>query len=219
VVKQTCFKGFTLIELLIVVAIIAILAAIAIPNFLQAQTRAKISRARSDLRTISTALESYAVDHNYYPPNDWVHYENPVDSYSVVPRELTTPVAYLSTNRLYDPFADHHEPPSDRPGIEEEAKRMYTYHRIYCHTQAHPIDLMVFPEWLDGPAPRYQENALQNYGQWVTLSLGPDGRYSMEPEGEPPTHGAHIPYDPTNGLVSFGNIILSQHGIVEEHKE
>jgi prepilin-type N-terminal cleavage/methylation domain-containing protein len=60
-------KGFTLIELLIVVAIIAILAAIAVPNFLEAQTRAKVSRVRSDLRTLATAMESYYVDCGAYP--------------------------------------------------------------------------------------------------------------------------------------------------------
>lgn len=60
-------RGFTLIELLIVVAIIAILAAIAVPNFLEAQTRAKISRVKNDHRSIATALESYAVDNNQYP--------------------------------------------------------------------------------------------------------------------------------------------------------
>ena len=60
-------KGFTLIELLIVVAIIAILAAIAVPNFLEAQTRAKVSRVKSDLRTYATAIESYAVDNNRPP--------------------------------------------------------------------------------------------------------------------------------------------------------
>jgi prepilin-type N-terminal cleavage/methylation domain-containing protein len=59
--------GFTLIELLIVVAIIAILAAIAVPNFLEAQTRAKVSRAKSDMRAITTAIESYRVDNNQYP--------------------------------------------------------------------------------------------------------------------------------------------------------
>src|SRR5687767_14671971 len=61
-------KGFTLIELLIVVAIIAILAAIAVPNFLEAQVRAKVSRGRADMRSVTTAIESYAVDNGKYPP-------------------------------------------------------------------------------------------------------------------------------------------------------
>src|SRR5690606_38076410 len=55
------------IELLIVVAIIAILAAIAVPNFLEAQTRSKVSRTKADLRSIAVALEAYAVDQTKYP--------------------------------------------------------------------------------------------------------------------------------------------------------
>jgi prepilin-type N-terminal cleavage/methylation domain-containing protein len=63
-------KGFTLIELLIVIAIIAILAAIAVPNFLEAQTRAKVARVKSDQRSLATGLEAYYVDNNNYPA--WV---------------------------------------------------------------------------------------------------------------------------------------------------
>ena len=59
-------KGFTLIELLIVVAIIAILAAIAVPNFLEAQVRSKVSRVKADLRVLATGLEAYYVDYNMY---------------------------------------------------------------------------------------------------------------------------------------------------------
>jgi len=59
--------AFTLIELLIVVAIIAILAAIAVPNFLEAQTRSKVSRTASDMRSVAVAVEAYRVDNNDYP--------------------------------------------------------------------------------------------------------------------------------------------------------
>ena len=61
-------KGFTLIELLIVVAIIGIIVAIAIPNLLNAIQRAKQKRTMADMRSIGTAVEAYAIDHNFYPP-------------------------------------------------------------------------------------------------------------------------------------------------------
>jgi prepilin-type N-terminal cleavage/methylation domain-containing protein len=122
-------KGFTLIELLIVVAIIAILAAIAVPNFLEAQTRSKVSRVRSDQRTLATALEAYYVDYNLYPAqssstgtggmgiNRALANNGAGNTLLIMPSfrikrnagdqimTLTTPVAYISSF-FPDPFAD-----------------------------------------------------------------------------------------------------------------
>jgi len=86
-------KAFTLIELLIVVAIIAILAAIAVPNFLEAQVRAKVSRCKADLRTIRTAMEAYRVDYNQYIPDNFPGQVYDCQSY----QRLTTPVAYITS--------------------------------------------------------------------------------------------------------------------------
>ncbi len=121
-------KAFTLIELLIVVAIIAILAAIAVPNFLEAQTRAKVSRVKADLRTLVTGLQSYRIDHHSYPegtdnpakyPQEFANFFGPLAGgyYTFATRTtdgrtagagafftLTTPVAYV-TVPLEDPFA------------------------------------------------------------------------------------------------------------------
>ncbi len=95
---MTCKRGFTLIELLIVVAIIGILAAIAVPNFLNSQLRAKVTRVYSDMGAIGTALEMYYLDNNRYPVSNYV------EAYPKrVFRRLTTPTSYLATIPL-DPF-------------------------------------------------------------------------------------------------------------------
>jgi len=60
-------KGFTLIELLIVVAIIGILAAIAIPQFSAYRQKAYNSAAQSDLKNFKTAMEAYYADNQAYP--------------------------------------------------------------------------------------------------------------------------------------------------------
>jgi len=110
-------RGFTLIELLIVVAIIAILAAIAVPNFLEAQTRSKVSRVRADMRSIATALEAYRVDGNAYPFPSYEHstdgavdstfdLSNPDQDITSMTENggLTTPIAYITTLPR-DPFS------------------------------------------------------------------------------------------------------------------
>ena len=66
-VKRSAGSGFTLIELLIVVAIIGIIAAIAIPNLLNAIDRGKQKRTMADLRSMGTAIEEYSIDNNFYP--------------------------------------------------------------------------------------------------------------------------------------------------------
>ncbi|MCX7045879.1 MAG: prepilin-type N-terminal cleavage/methylation domain-containing protein [Candidatus Sumerlaeota bacterium] len=102
-------QGFTLIELLIVVAIISILSMIAVPNFLEAQTRAKTTRVKADMRTMKVALEAYHVDFSDYPPDNG---GQDVDCYFTWPR-LTTPVAYITQIPL-SPFDERRFPSCPR---------------------------------------------------------------------------------------------------------
>src|SRR5688572_11093528 len=105
--------AFTLIELLIVVAIITVLAAIAVPNFLEAQTRSKVTRIKSDMRTVGMAMEQYVIDNNKYfstedaantPPHQrtgqpswWFLYMRMNNKATVGGRFLTTPIAYITS--------------------------------------------------------------------------------------------------------------------------
>ncbi len=59
--------AFTLVELLVVITLVAILAAIAVPNFLEFQIQSKIARVESDLRRLESAFEAYQLDHGAYP--------------------------------------------------------------------------------------------------------------------------------------------------------
>ncbi len=63
-------KGFTLIELMIVIAIIAILAAVLVPNFMRAREASRLTACKSNLKNISTSVETYSNDHDgLYPGN------------------------------------------------------------------------------------------------------------------------------------------------------
>ena len=195
--------AFTLIELLIVVAIIAILAAIAVPNFLEAQTRAKVSRVKSDMRTLVTATEAYRVDFNAYPPPSHedgyqgpIPYPGPLQYYetktSVI---LTTPIAYI-TSRPFDVFRSK-EPTHDGTGII-----LYHYATRQYAELAGPL-----------PSPENFTELVATFGgqapstQYYYLSHGPDNFHNGPDEPEP-VHS----YDPTNGSVSGGDLIYFAPG-------
>jgi len=175
--------GFTLIELLIVVAIIAILAAIAVPNFLEAQVRSKVSRVYSEMRSLIVGMESYRVDNNKYPP-DYGYDE--MSSWKL----LTTPIAYLTSVPL-DVF----------PNLKLTANR--TGHQPYTYYD--------YPE--QGSQSAYAAG-------YLIFSVGPNRRddfedfpnYSIDLVGQGPQAIANMVYDPTNGTVSYGEIIATRKG-------
>jgi prepilin-type N-terminal cleavage/methylation domain-containing protein len=93
-------KGFTLIELMIVVAIIGILAAIAIPNFMNYQCKAKQTEAKSNLGSIRTNMEAYRAEHDTYNATlssiGFATSGNPRYTYTVAAADTTTFTASAS---------------------------------------------------------------------------------------------------------------------------
>ncbi len=174
-------SAFTLIELLIVVLIIAILAAIAVPNFLEFQVRAKIARVKSDHRAIATAMEAYLVDWNVYI-NDQDN--NPNSNNENGYRKLTTPIAYIS-GLAHDPFS--------RPlrGGDKNYNHIAAFYEIGSGADA-TREGDRFPN-------RY---VVQCY---YISSFGPDHMRGQSNDDFP--FGTSLePYDPTNGTMSEGDI-------------
>jgi general secretion pathway protein G len=211
-------KAFTLIELLIVVAIIAILAAIAVPNFLEAQTRSKVSRAKADMRTYATGLESYYIDNNSYPKGNWFGYSVYfADASGGVSQEdglilerLSTPIAYLTTGLFLDPFTSKQRTgtinPSDGsisgPSPQDQASKEFVKYYKYYAGDPTVGQYGSLATW-DRPDTKANH-------WWVVNSSGPDLIYPnmsglFRSDTTNIAIAAHV-YDATNGTISFGSL-------------
>jgi len=218
-------KAFTLIELLIVVAIIAILAAIAVPNFLEAQTRAKISRAKADMRTITTGLETYNIDNNQYPRSNiysWAVSFGASGNSQLIPtlERLTTPISYLTGGSSFtDPFvgkAQYFGPNLGQiqtlPDVKqaEGLDASATPEKVYRYIARGPKDTVIWN----------QKNETQKVVWYLLESCGPDGYYhrmgdALNPNESPARYVqlSKVFYDATNGTVSRGSIWRSGGGV------
>jgi prepilin-type N-terminal cleavage/methylation domain-containing protein len=216
-------KGFTLIELLIVVAIIAILAAIAVPNFLEAQVRSKVSRVRADMRTLATAIEAYAVDNlNRYPFSPDASVD--LDGYGnirafgmlTVPQAITTPVAYI-TSLMPDAFKIgarettlNTSSSGGRPFQSGDNRDLTFIWLAMRQAGPNPGDPGLGFGFFSSAAS--WEAAYNVWGEWRMASIGPAQTY---PGTGPNYLGAsftsiNADYDPTNGTISMGLVIRNQ---------
>lgn len=208
-------RAFTLIELLIVVAIIAILAAIAVPNFLEAQVRSKVSRAKTDMRTLATAIESYATQNNHYPlivapnspyaltgggsingPSVFLPGTEGISSRFVW---LTTPVKFISTV-FRDPFIS----PEVKFAYGPNGAILPSYDG-YDYVDARTLSP-------GGRIGGTRAGGACSGAAWHVVSAGPDkkncfGGGAMTSSYSLQCHEEGCDYDPTNGTVSKGDIV------------
>jgi prepilin-type N-terminal cleavage/methylation domain-containing protein len=205
-VFATIKRGFTLIELLIVVAIIAILAAIAVPNFLEAQTRSKVSRAKADMRSLATALEAYFVDYNAYPlcNNFATSSADPGQGNIPILERLSTPVAYMTSGLLPDPFLTKFRSGTINPTDGS-----------FNPTASTNVETSFFKYLTPGPTGLQDVQAPITAGErakwyWILQSNGPDLTFlnmaGMLNASATEAAIANNVYDPTNGTVSRGSV-------------
>ncbi len=192
--------AFTLIELLIVVAIIGTLAAIALPNFLNAKIRANVARAKADFNSLGTALQSYYLDHQSFPRDQ---IDSPFYKYQVNPcaYPLTTPVAYISSLDIRDPFINEVERQKLEPDFEGSYTGSYTY---YNYNEKNRFGSLYL-----------QNCSLGRRQSFVIMTYGPnylgDGLFALPgiiacPDAPVGNTWVAVAYKASNGLRSAGDI-------------
>lgn len=239
-------RAFTLIELLIVVAIIAILAAIAVPNFLDAQVRSKVARAKSDMRTLALAVESYYGDNNAAPlsPENplsvsgsnwwWISLGSGEARLAGWELRLTSPVAYI-TKTPKDPFHTTTAWISRSTGQQDTVRaRNYTYQYYNWELQYRQsfaqgnyndlrANVYIGAVNINYPTP-YTANTPRRPARgfrWGFMTTGPSLVGDMDDTAYlcqkfSTDYGF---YDPSNGTKSFGYIFRTNAGeIVNDRK-
>ncbi len=221
--RSAPLRAFTLIELLIVVVIIAILAAIAVPNFLEAQTRSKVSRSMNDVRVMAVAEEAYYVDWNSYTrDSDSSLDQVDVGSIALDPNnpafyqcangaiQLTTPIAYISS-LLSDPFVVKVEVEGAGARGYRIGSGSWSYASPPINSQDHQNSHIVFEQVgkkgafvIIGVGPD-QNRARMGYKCFPYMSLYEGGASTaLHPSKGQPL--CYTTYDPTNGTISLGDI-------------
>ncbi|MFH1744186.1 MAG: prepilin-type N-terminal cleavage/methylation domain-containing protein [bacterium] len=198
--------AFTLIELLIVVAIIGILAAIAVPNFMNARVRAKITRAVADMRNIGTAFGAYSVDHGEYPLGIIMgHIPRERWNWGFLPESLTTPVAYLN-NLPEDEFNIDYKIFGQQQGLGDQAGTPHVRYRTARKQPYTGPSPAVTPEDWEASWKVMLERA-QVDGEYILTSPGPDHTEDILPAYNP------HPFSASNGLASSGDLVYCDGGV------